>query len=198
MLQRIGHGIEGVGDPADFGPLPYIHTSGIIAEPPLVRSVDQPAKRAMNEPPGSQPCQDQHQRGAEDDQEDPELRSALHLGEGQPLVEAEADCKPSGVILQRRAADDSLHAVDADGIDNSLLANRQVRYLGAGEPVVFRVAGQVGTVAIRDGERGSRRRTFLSDVVGKPIQAEARHDHPAQAAVVSMKWQGKLNDVPAA
>ena len=100
VLQCIGHGVERVGDPGDFAPLPAIHTPGIIAEPPLVRGVDQVAKRAMNEPPGPQPCQDQYQRGADDDPEDSKPRAALHLGEGPRLVEAKADHKPSGILVQ--------------------------------------------------------------------------------------------------
>src|SRR6202022_4710073 len=52
VLQRIGHGVERVGDPGDFGLIPDVHATGIFAEPPLVRGVDQLAKRAMDEPPG--------------------------------------------------------------------------------------------------------------------------------------------------
>ena len=37
VLQRIGHGVERVGDPGDFGFIPDVHTPRIFAEPPLVR-----------------------------------------------------------------------------------------------------------------------------------------------------------------
>jgi hypothetical protein len=50
----------------------------------------------MDEPPGAQRCQDQHQRGAQDNQEDAALRAILDLGENLRLVEAKADNKSPG------------------------------------------------------------------------------------------------------
>ncbi len=100
VLQRIGHSIERVGDPGDFGFIPDVHATGKFAEPPLVRGVDQLAKRAMNESPSAQPCQDQHQRGAQGDQQDAALRAILDLGENLRLVETKADNKSPGISLQ--------------------------------------------------------------------------------------------------
>jgi hypothetical protein len=97
VLQRIGHGVECVGDPGNFGLSPDVHATGKFAEPPLVRGVNQLAKRAMDEPPGAQPCQNQHQRGAQGDQEDAALRAMLDLGESLRLVEAKADNQPPGI-----------------------------------------------------------------------------------------------------
>ena len=84
-------------------------------------------------------------------------------------------------------ADDSLHAIDVDDFERCLPAPGQVFIAGTDEPVVMGVAREISAVAVRDGERGSRRRTFLGNVVGEPIQAETRHDRAVQTAVGSMK-----------
>ncbi len=59
------------------------------------------------------------------------------------------------------------------------------------------VAGEISAVAVRDGERGSFRNTLSSDVVSEPIEAETRYDDTTHAAIVSVKRQHKLNDLPA-
>ena len=70
-------------------------------------------------------------------------------------------------------------------------------HLRADELVVVGVAGEIGAVAIRDGQRGSRRGALLSEIVGEPIEAESRDDDAAHPAVVAVERQRKLNDLTA-
>jgi hypothetical protein len=100
VLQCVGHGVERVGDSRDFGFIPDLHAPRIFAEPPLVRGTDQFAKRTMDEPAGAKRCQDQHQRGAQDDQKDVAPCAILDLSEGLRLVDAIADKKPPGIGVQ--------------------------------------------------------------------------------------------------
>ncbi len=110
----------------------------------------------MDKPAGAQPCQDQHQRGAQDDQEDAALRATFDLGEGLRLVEAKADEKPPGVCPQGGVADDALHAIEVERIGRARMIHTQpivVRHLPADEPVVVRVACEDRAVVVRNGER---------------------------------------------
>jgi hypothetical protein len=190
-LQRIGHGVERAGNTTDFGPFPDVHARGIIAEPPPVRRFDQLTERAMDEPPGTQPREEQHQRGAHDDQEGAALRTVLDFGEGLCLVEAKADKKPSGFGPEGGEADDPLHAIEIKHVRRSLVAKYRIFVSGqlpANEPVVIGVASEVCAIAVRDGERGSSRSALPSDVVSEPIQAETRYDDAAHATIVAVKW----------
>ena len=68
--------------------------------------------------------------------------------------------------------------------------------LPADEPAIVGITGEVHAVAVGDGERGSRRSTFLGDVVSEPIQAERRDDDATHATIVAVEGQRKLNDLP--
>lgn len=200
VLQRISHGVERVGHPHDFCISADVHASGKFAEPPLVRGIDQLPKRTMDELPGAQRCQCQHQHGAQEDQEGVAQRFALDLGESLRLVEAEADDKPAGVVLKGGIAFDPLDAIDVDDIDRPAFVHRQIFVTGhlcTDEPVVVGIAGEIGSVAVRDGERGSFRGSLLSDVVGEPLQAETRNDDAAHTPIVVVERQRKQYDFSA-
>src|SRR4030081_2847564 len=89
--------------------------------------------------------------------------------------------------------------MDVENIDRIPLVLFQVFLAGhlcPDEPAVFRVAGEINAVAVRDGERGSFRNTLSSDVVSEPIEAKTRHNDAAHAAIVAVERQRKLNDFP--
>jgi hypothetical protein len=70
-------------------------------------------------------------------------------------------------------------------------------HLFADEPAVIGVTGKISAVAIRDGERCSRRDTLSRDVVGEPIEAESGYNYAAHAAVVAVERQRKMKDLAA-
>ena len=91
--------------------------------------------------------------------------------------------KSAGIVLQGRVADDPLHAVD---VEDSTAASPSIfvaGHLSADEAAIVGIAGEVSAVAIRDGERGSRRDALSGDVVGEPIQAETRDNDAAHPTI---------------
>ena len=54
VFQRIGHGVERIGNPCDFGCSADVYTSVEFTEPPLIGGVDKLPKRTMDKPPGAQ------------------------------------------------------------------------------------------------------------------------------------------------
>jgi hypothetical protein len=88
-------GVERIADPGDLGlRLVDLHAPGIVAKAPTVSGVDQLAQRAMDEVAGAEPGEHAHQRGAQDDQENPALGAILNRGEGLRLVDTKADMEP--------------------------------------------------------------------------------------------------------
>ena len=130
----------------------------------------------MDELPGAEQCQDQHHHGAQRDEEDVVSGTALYLGKGVRLVEAEADAKSSGIRPESREAHDPLDAVDVDQVGCKTVAILPLvtgtNQFPADKSVIVRIASKVGAVAIGDGQRVSRRYTRARDVVGQPVQAE--------------------------
>jgi hypothetical protein len=116
------------------------------------------------------------------------------------LVEAKADYKPSGIIPQGRVPLDPFNAIDVEDIDSAAVVHRQIFVTGhlcTDEPVVVRVASQIGAVAVGDGERVAFRNTLSSDVVGEPIQAETCDDDAAHIPIVGVERQRELNGLSA-
>ncbi len=196
VFQRIGHGVECIGDPRDFGSAMDVDPPGKIAEPPSVGSVDQLPKRATDEPTGAQGCQDQHQRGTEDDQEDAALRAVLDCGECLVLVQAEADEEAPGTIREGCIADDPLHAVQLSGVGRTRFLEVWFMPFAQGPPDKVRVvgiAGKIPPIAIHDSERSSRRSALSRNVVGEPIQAEGCDDGAPHLPVLFVEGQRKLD-----
>src|SRR5271168_1947069 len=114
----------------------------------------------------------------------------LDLGEGLGLVEAEADLKPSGSSPKGRVADDPLDTVEVYHV----LRNPLVEFpafaggrLPADKLSVVGITGEIRAVAIRDGQRSSRWKVSLSNVVSKPIQAEGGDNNAAHVTIVVEK-----------
>jgi hypothetical protein len=167
-LQRVCHRIERTRDPADFGFFPNVDAPRMLTEFPLVRGIDQLAKRPIDEAPRAEPRQDQHKRRAQDEKEDAMTRVTLSFGEGLCLLKAEADDKPARLRPQSRVAFDTLRAVDIHDIGCAPLIYLRVclaRHLGTDEPIIKWVSSKIGAIAVCDGDRCSRRHALPGDKV---------------------------------
>ncbi len=87
------------------------------------------------------------------------------------------------------------HVGNSPVVVHRVFANGQ---LLADVPAIIRIASETDAAAVRNGERGSLRNTFVCDVLTQPIETESRYDDTAHAVLVVVEWHRKVKDVKTA